>query len=49
MKEVLRGVYMKPCESCKHYNECSKDIYHASIEREYLINWSSKDCWESGK
>ena len=40
---------MNPCEYCKHYNECSKDIYHVSIEREYLINWSSKDCGESDK
>ena len=40
---------MNNCESCKHYNECSKDIYHANIEREYYIKWSNRDCWVSKK
>lgn len=40
---------MNNCESCKYYSECSKDIYHASIEREYLINWSNRDCWKANE
>ena len=36
---------MTRCESCKHYSECSKNIYAASIEREYFILWGFKDCW----
>lgn len=34
------------CETCKHYGKCSKDIYHANIERRYLIEHLHKDCWE---
>lgn len=40
---------MNNCESCKHYEECSKNIYDANIEREYLIFWSSRDCWETNE
>ena len=35
------------CETCKYYKECSKNIYDANIEREYLIFWSNRDCWEN--
>ena len=44
---VLRGEFMKDCKSCKYYNECSKDIYHANIERDYSIVWGNRDCWEA--
>lgn len=37
---------METCETCKHYEECSKDIYHASIERKYIIYCMDADCWE---
>lgn len=38
---------MGTCETCKHYEECSKNIYHASIERKYIIYCMGKDCWET--
>lgn len=40
---------MNNCESCANYSECSKDIYHASIERDYYIKWSDRDCWTTNK
>lgn len=40
---------MNECESCKYYNKCSKDLYHANIERDYSINWGNRDCWETKK
>ena len=43
---IRKEKIFKSCKACKHYDKCSKDIYHASIEREYLINWSNRDCWE---
>lgn len=37
---------MNECKLCKHYSKCSKNIYHANIERRYLIEYLQKDCWE---
>ena len=40
---------MYDCESCKYHSECSADIYHANIERDYSITWGNKDCWEANE
>lgn len=37
---------METCETCKHYEKCSKNIYDANIERKYLIFYCNIDCWE---
>ena len=37
---------MNSCETCKHYERCSKNIYDASIERKYTIYYMDADCWE---
>lgn len=37
---------MNNCEACKYYNECSKNLYDAIIERWYSIYWGGKDCWK---
>ena len=37
---------METCETCKHYEKCSKNIYDASINRQYIIYYMDADCWE---
>lgn len=44
--KALNNEKMNDCKYCKHYEKCSENIYEATIEREYLIRWSEKDCWE---
>ena len=44
--KLLRGGNMNNCEACKYYNECSKNLYDATIERWYSIYWGGKDCWK---
>ena len=36
----------KKCKICKHYKECSKNIYLANIARRYFIEYLHKDCFE---
>lgn len=40
------NIKINKCETCKYYEECLKNIYHANIERRYLIEYLQKDCWE---
>ena len=37
---------MNRCETCKHYEKCSKNIYAAMIERRHSIIYLNADCWE---
>lgn len=40
---------METCETCKHYEKCSKNIYAANIERKYIIYCMGGDCWEANE
>lgn len=40
---------METCETCKHYERCSKNIYDANIERKYIIFYMDRDCWEANE
>lgn len=49
MKTMKNNMERQICEKCKYYERCSKNIYDASIERDYLIFLSNRDCWKANE